>query len=156
MKVNEILNIGENLKKIRKDNNLTQEQFAEKVGLARTTYANYEANKRTPDIETLNKIATIFNTTVEKILGNPFEYPGTKRLPRYKPVSYEKAIFSYIDLLDYAGLDFSLDVEETNRLFEMTVEYTKFLISNMKKQVLIIKPTDIDFKPNGTIKHNNK
>ena len=89
-------------------------------------------------------------------MGNPFEYPGTKRLPRYKPVSYEKAIFSYIDLLDYAGLDFSLDVEETNRLFEMTVEYTKFLISNMKKQVLIIKPTDIDFKPNGTIKHNNK
>ena len=36
----------------------------------------------------------------------------------------------------------------------MTIEYTKFLISNMKKQVLIIEPTDIDFKPNGTIKHN--
>ncbi|MCI5635578.1 MAG: hypothetical protein SO136_08280 [Sarcina ventriculi] len=56
--------------------------------------------------------------------------------------------------MDYAGLDFSLDVEETNRLFKMTIEYNKFLISNMKKQVLIIEPADIDFKPGATVEYS--
>ena len=147
MKVNQILNIGENLRELRKKNKLTQEQFAEKVGLARTTYANYESNKRTPDIKTLNDIAKIFNTTSESLIGNVWRYPETKRNPRSKQVSEAEVLISTSNLLDYAGIDFEVDVEELRRIALMTKSFYEILIKNIRDSVLIIEPSDINFVP---------
>ena len=38
------MNLGDNLKKIRKENNLSQEQLAEKLGVSRQSVSKWESN----------------------------------------------------------------------------------------------------------------
>ncbi|HFL2584285.1 TPA: helix-turn-helix domain-containing protein [Clostridioides difficile] len=52
-----ILQIGKNLKKIRKQKELTQIQLAEISGISRNALINYENDKRIPSIDTLSKLA---------------------------------------------------------------------------------------------------
>jgi len=60
---------SERLKELRKNKKLTQKEVAEKIGVARTTYAMYEQNRREPDNETFQKIADFFNVTTDYLLG---------------------------------------------------------------------------------------
>lgn len=57
------------IKELRKDKGLTMKQFGEQIGMAESTISLYEAGKRQPDIETLNKIANYFNVTTDYLLG---------------------------------------------------------------------------------------
>ena len=48
---------GKRLKELRKANGYTIEQFAEAVGISKSTVGYYENNNRMPDIEILSRIA---------------------------------------------------------------------------------------------------
>ena len=54
------MNIGIKIKNLRKSRKLTQEDFAEKIGVSRSTLSCYEIGQRTPSITTLQEIAEIF------------------------------------------------------------------------------------------------
>ena len=54
-----------NLKIIREQNGLTQQQLADVLGISRSAYCGYETGRRTPDIETLEKIVKFYNMPVE-------------------------------------------------------------------------------------------
>ncbi|MCM3754617.1 MULTISPECIES: helix-turn-helix domain-containing protein [Bacillus subtilis group] len=53
---------------LRKSKKLTQEEMAEKIGVHRGTYANYERGHRQPDYETLVKIADFFEVSTDYLL----------------------------------------------------------------------------------------
>lgn len=53
--------LGERIKHVRKDKGLTQKEFAEKLGIARSTLAGYETNQITPSVNIVFKMANIFN-----------------------------------------------------------------------------------------------
>ena len=57
------------LRKYREKMELTQKQLAEVLNIDRSTYSYYETGKSVPPIETLIKLARIFNTTVDYLLG---------------------------------------------------------------------------------------
>ncbi|MFC7364497.1 MULTISPECIES: helix-turn-helix domain-containing protein [Bhargavaea] len=57
------------LKLLRNQEKLTQAQMAEKVGVARTTYAMYEQGNREPDNKTLARIADYFGVSTDYLLG---------------------------------------------------------------------------------------
>jgi transcriptional regulator with XRE-family HTH domain len=61
--------IGDRLTQLRKQAKMTQEQISKKLGIHRGTYANYEANKREPDYEILQKLADFFGVTTDYLLG---------------------------------------------------------------------------------------
>lgn len=58
-----------NLKQLRGKHKLTQEEFAVKLGIARSTYSGYETGKTEPDNETLQKIADYFEVSTDYLLG---------------------------------------------------------------------------------------
>lgn len=64
-----MLNIGDKLIQLRKQNNLSQSELADKIGASRTIIGNYERNTNTPSIEMILKIATVFNVSVDYLLG---------------------------------------------------------------------------------------
>ncbi len=48
---------------------LTQKQIAEVLNIDRSTYSYYETGKSIPSVETLKKLAKIFNITIDTLLG---------------------------------------------------------------------------------------
>lgn len=51
--------LGDNLRQLRKDRKLTQQNAADFLKVKRVTYTLYELNKREPDNDTLQRLATI-------------------------------------------------------------------------------------------------
>lgn len=63
------MNFAENLKKLRKDNNVTQQELADYLGTGRSSIAGYETKGKHPDFSKLKMIAQYFNTTTDYLLG---------------------------------------------------------------------------------------
>ena len=55
------MEIGKKIANIRKENNLTQEDFAEKYNVSRQTISSWENGKSYPDLTILVKISNDFN-----------------------------------------------------------------------------------------------
>lgn len=62
--------VGELIKKLRKDNHLTQAEFAEKYGITYQAVSNWEHGKNLPDIALLKQIADDFNVSIDELLGS--------------------------------------------------------------------------------------
>ncbi len=65
------------LKDLREDNDYTQSFIAEHLGVKQNTYSQYECEKREIPIALLIKLAKLYDTSVDYILGltnNPEKY----------------------------------------------------------------------------------
>lgn len=58
-----------NLKALRKEYNISQQQLANIIGISQQSINKYENHNVEPDIETLKAIATFFNTTIDFLVG---------------------------------------------------------------------------------------
>lgn len=67
----------ERLKYLRKTRMIPQKVIAERLGISVTAYQYYEAGKNEPNIEKLIKLATLFDVSVDYLIGrteNPLMY----------------------------------------------------------------------------------
>lgn len=60
---------GKRLKELRKEHGYTIEQFADMVGISKSTLGYYENDKRMPDIEILARIANVLNVNADYLIG---------------------------------------------------------------------------------------
>ena len=63
------LNVGENIRRLRRAADMTQEQLADKLGVAYQSVSRWENQTTYPDIEFLPALAGIFGVTVDELLG---------------------------------------------------------------------------------------
>lgn len=61
------------LKELRKMNKITQIELANKIEVTAGAVGLWETGKRLPDIETILKIAKVFNVTSDYLMGGEFE-----------------------------------------------------------------------------------
>lgn len=61
--------LGNRIKKLRKDNGLTQVEFGNKLGVVKQTVSSWENGISSPNNETLANIASIFKVSVDELLG---------------------------------------------------------------------------------------
>lgn len=73
-------NIGESIKNLRTQNNMSQELLAEYLNISRQAISNWENGKSQPDAETLMRLASIFNVTVDDILEKQL---NTERISKH-------------------------------------------------------------------------
>jgi len=59
----------ERLKSLRKENNITQKKLSDEINVSASTIGLYEQGRRSPDNETLTKIADYFEVTINYLLG---------------------------------------------------------------------------------------
>ncbi len=63
------LNLGENIRTLRRTANMTQEQLAEQLGVSFQSVSRWENGSTYPDMELLPAIARIFSVTVDFLLS---------------------------------------------------------------------------------------
>lgn len=69
------------IKQLREDKDLTQRYMANKLNMKQPQYARYESGKRDFPIDILIKIADIYNTSLDYMVGRTNEvkpYPKNK------------------------------------------------------------------------------
>ncbi len=61
---------GDRLTALRERNGWTKTRVSNVIGVPMSTYANYEYGRREPDVETMKKLAKLYNVTVDYLVGN--------------------------------------------------------------------------------------
>ena len=60
--------ISKKIKDLRRQKGLTQKELASKIGIGVSTLGMYEINKRTPDYDVLQKLASYFGVTTDYLI----------------------------------------------------------------------------------------
>mgnify|MGYP004608790549 FL=1 len=72
------MTFAKNLKMLRKQAGMSQEQLAEKLGVSRQAVTKWETGAGIPDIENIMAISTLFDISIDDLLSNE---SGSKKLP---------------------------------------------------------------------------
>lgn len=78
------MTIGTKIQTLRKQRGLSQEQFAETLGVSRQAVSKWEAEQSVPDIDKIILICDYFGVTTDYILRNT-ELPQTEQEPEPQP-----------------------------------------------------------------------
>lgn len=65
-------NLANNIAELRKINNMTQSELAEKLNYTDKAISKWERGESTPDIESLSAISEIFGLTIDQLLNESF------------------------------------------------------------------------------------
>ena len=87
-----------NLRNYRESAGLTQQQIADRIGITKSTYCNYESGKREPDVAKIKKIAKALGISADSLLSTGFE---NKKAPLYSSEALKLA--GEFDTLDIHG-----------------------------------------------------
>ncbi len=64
-----LVNVGNFIKELRKEKNITQEELSEKFYVSRRTVSRWETGSNLPDIDVLIELADYFNVDLREILN---------------------------------------------------------------------------------------
>lgn len=62
------MSVAGNIKRYRAQNNMTQEELAEKMFVSRQTVSSWETGRNQPDVDTLMALAGVFGTDVNELI----------------------------------------------------------------------------------------
>jgi transcriptional regulator with XRE-family HTH domain len=69
IKKQEVISLfGDKLKKLRTDNNLTQDELAEKIMVTRTAISKWETNRGYPSIDSLKELSKLFDISIDELI----------------------------------------------------------------------------------------
>jgi transcriptional regulator with XRE-family HTH domain len=78
--------ISSNIKFLRKQQGLTQEQFAEKIGIKRSLVGAYEEGRAEPGLNYLLTMSKLFSTTVDNLISVDLSDPDQQKKMYHKDI----------------------------------------------------------------------
>jgi HTH-type transcriptional regulator, competence development regulator len=118
---------AERLAHLRNEKRLTHQEMADKLGITRQAYGYYENGKREPDLKTIQKLADIFHTNVDYLLGRtedsfpigtPTEY-SQEWIELHNKIKQKGAELQATAILRTASQMTVRQLEDILRVFEM-------------------------------------
>lgn len=64
------MNIGDNIKQLRQQKKMTQDQLAKKLGVSYQAISKWENNKNAPDVALIPKIAELFGVSIDALFSD--------------------------------------------------------------------------------------
>ncbi|MBR6071586.1 MAG: helix-turn-helix domain-containing protein [Acholeplasmatales bacterium] len=151
--------INERIRDLRKKNNLTQEELADKLNVSRQAITKWESGLGTPDISNIEAIAKLFNITVDELLSG-----NSIKMNNISKTEFDIFKFSDIDLkignantLDISLIDSEKVIVELESDLELDVyKFAKVKIENensVEISVLLNKSKDINISKQDCKNH---
>mgnify|MGYP000523756457 CR=1 FL=1 len=70
------IQLARNLKYLRLAYGLTQDDLGAFLNISRQAYSNYETSKRTPDLDSLMRLADIYGVSLDQLVNHPCTKDG--------------------------------------------------------------------------------
>ncbi|HCW73619.1 MAG TPA: hypothetical protein DHM90_07325 [Clostridiaceae bacterium] len=98
------MNTGKKIQKLRKENNLSQEQLAEKFGVSRQSVSKWESDQSVPDIYNIIQLSNLFGVSTDYFLKD------SETMNEQNPISRKRSqpLFRHCTLILSLGLVLSL------------------------------------------------
>lgn len=109
----------ENLKEIRNEKLMTQQEVAKKLNVSHATYWGYETGKYEPNIEILKELSKLFKVSIDYLVGNENNYTiDIANCPEIKKevLLYWEKQSDYEILQEYRKIKEKIQWEEENPL----------------------------------------
>lgn len=74
------MKLGENILKLRKKANFSQEELSEKIGVTRQTISNWELGETSPNPEQLKLLSRTLNISIDELLDNDIKQVMVERM----------------------------------------------------------------------------
>lgn len=106
--------LSERMKELRKANNLTQSELAERIGVSLGAIKHWEQNKGEPNTATLISMAVLFNVSIDYLVGrspirelviNDSDIQRVIEVVEDLPEAHREALFRYAELLKRGNTD---------------------------------------------------
>ena len=124
------MKIGENIKRIRTNKRLTQGEFAKEVGISRSYLGDLENNRKSPTVETLEKISSKMETSSEYLIG-------VNSMQNYKAIDF---------LMEYG---FKLMTNTKGEKKTAYIELPSEEIDNEIDKIMVGTETEVDYWLSG-------
>ena len=92
--------LSENIKRLRREKDLTQETLAEFLGVTFQSVSNWERGESYPDITMLPMIADFFDVTLDELMGRGQELDTSEREAFFKSMREMNHRGEIADVLD--------------------------------------------------------
>ena len=89
-------NFADNLKKIRKENNLSQEQLADKLGVSRQSVSKWESSAAYPEMDKVLQLCKMFNLNIDELLNQNISEVHEEQESKNKINNYVNNFLEYI------------------------------------------------------------
>ncbi len=148
------LNFGENIKRLRKSRDLTQEALADELGVSAQSVSKWECGYGYPDITQLPAIANFFGVSIDELLNNDKAslkkacYDFLKRIKEFDEATEEKIEF----IIDHCRRYPSIAIYAYNLCSNLSYHITKVCPENYDKYYPLLLDTakkHLDTAPNG-------
>ena len=120
------LDIGKKIQNIRKENNITQNELAEKLQVSRQAVSRWEANLSEPSIEAILMISKLFNLSVDELLETESKQASTKSKKSSRKKKISKNNINLLDNLKIISIVFIVIL-----ILIILASLTFFIIKNL-------------------------
>lgn len=90
------MNLSENLKRIRKDNNLSQEQLAEKLSVSRQSVSKWESGQAYPEMDKVIQLCKMFDLNIDDLLNQDIKETADNKQAKTNLNKFVEDFFDYI------------------------------------------------------------
>lgn len=137
--------LAQRLKQLRAENQMTQVQLAEKLGVSKGTVAMWETDKRSPSFEMLAEMTNLFDRRMDYILGYSDDASSPKpteedidQMGRWAAEeSFYETIMAYLRLDEYGKN--AVEALIANELQRCRDQETTFPEENFRLSIQVLK-----------------
>ena len=102
------MSLGNKIREIRKNNDLTQEQFAQKFHVTRQTVSNWENDKNYPDLSSLKEISEEYAISFDELFKGDEKYIKAVDDTKRKMPLFKKALITSLIILSVVVAGFCM------------------------------------------------